>query len=230
MRIHALTTGTTRVKHAFLFAKTGIRRQLDLFMPGPWSDPLPIHCWAIEHEDRVILVDTGEVSSARNIPFARFDISPERELPGALEKAGLSSPDVGTVVLTHMHADHMDGAVHVRGPVLVHDRELEFAHSFQSRFFQRVLRQPLPTGVDFQPIASTAAHSVSSPRAGRSQRTAASSPSGRPAIPPGTSRSSASTTRGATSCWPETRPTHWSNFTPDVPTRSRQSRRSRSRR
>ena len=153
MRIHALTTGTTRVKHAFLFAKTGVRRQLDLFMPGPWSDPLPIHCWAIEHEDRVILVDTGEVSSARNIPFARFDIPPEQELPGALEKAGLSPPDVGTVVLTHMHADHMDGAVHVRGPVLVHDRELELAHSFQSRFFQRVLRQPLPTGVDFQPIS-----------------------------------------------------------------------------
>jgi N-acyl homoserine lactone hydrolase len=152
MRIHALTTGTTRVKHAFLYAKTGIRRQLDLFLPGPWSDPLPIHCWAVEHGDRLVLVDTGETSSAHDIPFARFDVTPDRELPGVLEKAGLSLADVDTVVLTHLHADHMDGAVHLRGPVLVHERELAFARTFQSRFFQRVLRQPLPAGVEFRSI------------------------------------------------------------------------------
>jgi glyoxylase-like metal-dependent hydrolase (beta-lactamase superfamily II) len=150
MRIHALTTGTARVKHAFLYAKTGLRRQLDLFLPGPWSDPLPIHCWAIEHGDRLIVVDTGETSSAHDIPFARFDVAPDQELPAALEKAGLALADVDTVVLTHLHADHMDGAVHVRGPVLVHERELAFARSLQSRFFQRVLRQPLPAGVDFR--------------------------------------------------------------------------------
>ena len=59
MRIHALTTGTVRLKDAFLHAKTGPRRQLDLFLPGP-SEPVPIHCWAIEHDGRLILVDTGE--------------------------------------------------------------------------------------------------------------------------------------------------------------------------
>ena len=50
MKIHALTTGAVRVKHSFLFPRTGPRRQLDLFLPGAFSDPLPIHCWAIEHE------------------------------------------------------------------------------------------------------------------------------------------------------------------------------------
>jgi hypothetical protein len=35
MRIHALTTGTVRVKHSFLFPSSGARRQLDLFLPGP---------------------------------------------------------------------------------------------------------------------------------------------------------------------------------------------------
>ena len=60
MRIHALTTGATRVKHSFLFPRSGPRRQLDLFLPGPFSDPLPIHCWAIEHEGVLRLVDTGE--------------------------------------------------------------------------------------------------------------------------------------------------------------------------
>jgi N-acyl homoserine lactone hydrolase len=94
MRIHALTTGTARVKHAFLYAKTGLRRQLDLFLPGAWTSPLPIHCWAIEHDDRLMLVDTGETASARNVPFARFDVTPEQELPSALEKVGLALADV----------------------------------------------------------------------------------------------------------------------------------------
>ena len=39
MRIHTLTTGTARLKHAFLFASTGLRRQLDLFLPGPLVGP-----------------------------------------------------------------------------------------------------------------------------------------------------------------------------------------------
>jgi N-acyl homoserine lactone hydrolase len=153
MRIHALTTGTVRLKHAFLHAKTGPRRQLDLFLPGPWSEPLPIHCWAIEQDGRLILVDAGETANARDIPFCRFDVSREHELPRALEKEGLALADVDTVVLTHLHGDHVDGAVHVRGPVLVHEPELAFAHSFRSRFFQRVLRQPLPAGVEYQPFA-----------------------------------------------------------------------------
>jgi glyoxylase-like metal-dependent hydrolase (beta-lactamase superfamily II) len=43
--------------------------------------------------------------------------------------------------------------VHLRQPVLVHDVELTFSHALSSRFFQRVLRQPIPTGVEFTPIA-----------------------------------------------------------------------------
>jgi hypothetical protein len=52
MKIHALTTGTVSVKHSFLFPRHGARRQLDLFLPGGFSEPLPIHCWAIEHARR----------------------------------------------------------------------------------------------------------------------------------------------------------------------------------
>lgn len=153
MKIHALSTGTVRVKQSFLFAKTGPRRQLDPLLPGPWSDPLPIHLWVIEHGDRLILVDTGETAAARNIPFARFDVTPEQELPGAFAAAGLALEDVDTTVVTHMHGDHVDGAVHVTGPVLVHDRELAFSKSLQSRAAQWALRQPIPDGVDFRAIS-----------------------------------------------------------------------------
>jgi glyoxylase-like metal-dependent hydrolase (beta-lactamase superfamily II) len=155
MDIHALSTGTVRLKHSFLFAGTGVRRQLDLFLPGEWSGPVPIHAWAIEHDGQLILVDTGETAEVRDIPFARFDVAPDQELPAALAAVGLNLVDVDQVVVTHMHGDHVDGAVHVRGPVLAHDEEIKFQRSPSSRMFQKMLRQPIPAGVDFQPLALT---------------------------------------------------------------------------
>jgi len=50
MKIHALTTGKVRVKRSFLYPGHGPRRQLNLFLPGPWAESLPIHFWAIEHD------------------------------------------------------------------------------------------------------------------------------------------------------------------------------------
>ena len=44
MKIHAIQTGAVRLKHGFLFPRDGARRQLDLFLPGPFlgadADPL----------------------------------------------------------------------------------------------------------------------------------------------------------------------------------------------
>jgi N-acyl homoserine lactone hydrolase len=153
MRIHALTTGTVRLKHAFLFPRPGPRRQLDLFLPGPWSEPVPIHCWAIEHAGRLLLVDSGESAAARNNPFARFDVAREQELPAAMTAAGLSLDDISEVVLTHHHGDHVDGLVHTRAPARIHDAELRFLATAFPRVMRRVLRQPLPAGFAPQPFA-----------------------------------------------------------------------------
>ena len=95
-------------------------------MPGPFSDPLPIHCWAIEHEGTLRLVDTGETAAARNVPFARPEVTREHELPAAMAAAGLNVDDVSEVVITHAHGDHIDGLVHVRGRVLINETELRF--------------------------------------------------------------------------------------------------------
>lgn len=146
MKIHALQTGSVRVKHSFLFPGAGMRRQLDLFIPGAWSEPLPIHCWAIEHEGALRLVDTGETAAARNVPFARMEVSPEQELPAAMAAAGLRLDDVSEVILTHAHGDHIDGLVHVRARVLGNELELGYVASPFSTVMRRVLRQPLPSG------------------------------------------------------------------------------------
>jgi N-acyl homoserine lactone hydrolase len=158
MRIHALTTGAVRLKRAFLFASRGPRRQLDLFLPGPWSDPMPIHCWAIEHDGRLLLVDSGESATVRNIPFARFEVTREQELPGALAAAGLSLQDVSEVVLTHHHGDHVDGLGHVRARVRINDAELRFLATAFPRLMRRVLRQPLPAGFAPEPFALDSGH------------------------------------------------------------------------
>jgi N-acyl homoserine lactone hydrolase len=152
VKIHALNTGTVRLKRAFLHARSGPRRRLDLLLPGPWLGPYPIHCWAVEHAGQVTLVDTGETAAVNDVPFARFEVTSAQELPHALAVAGLTSADVSTAVLTHMHVDHMDGSVHLQGPVLVGDEELAFSRSLGARLTQRLLRQPAPARVDFRPL------------------------------------------------------------------------------
>lgn len=152
MEIHALTTGTVRLKQAFLYPREGVRRQLDLFLPGSWSEPVPIHCWAIRHEGRLLLVDTGESSRVRDIAFARFDVSTAAELPGALSAAGLSIGEVAEVVLTHHHGDHVDGLPHVSAPVRMSATEIDFTNALFSRVMRRVLRQPLPPGFAPEPM------------------------------------------------------------------------------
>jgi glyoxylase-like metal-dependent hydrolase (beta-lactamase superfamily II) len=150
VKINALSTGTVRVKHSFLFARSGPTRQVRLFLPGEFSEPLPIHVWVVEHAGRRILVDTGETAVVHDVPFARFAVGTEDELPAALASIGLTAQDIDEVVLTHMHGDHMDGAVHVHRPALVHATEYEFSQTPGSRFWQKVFRQPIPTRIEFQ--------------------------------------------------------------------------------
>jgi N-acyl homoserine lactone hydrolase len=152
MKIHCLITGTVRVKRSFLVPASGLRRQLNLFLPDTWSEPLPIHCWAIEHDGVLRLVDTGETATARNVPFARFQVTTDQELPGALAASGLHLQDVSEVILTHAHGDHMDGLVHLQGRARLSDTELRYTGGAFSRVMRRVMRQPLPAGFDPQPF------------------------------------------------------------------------------
>jgi glyoxylase-like metal-dependent hydrolase (beta-lactamase superfamily II) len=114
---------------------------------------LPIHCWAIEHDGRLLLLDSGETATARNVPFARFEVARAQELPAAMAAAGLSLDDVSQVVLTHHHGDHVDGLVHVRAPVRINQAELAFLTTPFPRAMRRFLRQPLPAGFAPEPFA-----------------------------------------------------------------------------
>jgi hypothetical protein len=82
-----------------------------------------------------------------------MEVTREQELPAAMAAAGLELDDVSDVVLTHTHGDHMDGLVHIRGRVMIHEKELEFLASPMARVMRRVLRQPLPPGFAPEPFA-----------------------------------------------------------------------------
>jgi glyoxylase-like metal-dependent hydrolase (beta-lactamase superfamily II) len=89
-----------------------------------WTDWVPIHAWLIEHPEGNILVDTGETAKIANPgylprwhPFFRlaasFQVDAEDELGPQLNKAGIGSEEIRTVVLTHLHTDHAGGLAHV---------------------------------------------------------------------------------------------------------------------
>ena len=154
LTIKPLMTGTVRIKLAMQRGQgTGLRRRAGLFRPGPLTGPLPIHAWAIEHPDGLILVDTGESSTAHDTAFAKFAVRREDELDHALRRAGHGPGDVAKVVLTHLHGDHVDGVPHAAGAtILASEDELRFANSVGARLTRRVVRQPLPPGFDPSPL------------------------------------------------------------------------------
>jgi glyoxylase-like metal-dependent hydrolase (beta-lactamase superfamily II) len=78
---------------------------------GSWQ--LAFRCFALRRDDgSVVLVDAG-VGSAGS-PAGSWAPVPGH-LPGALSAAGIAVDDVDTVVLTHLHADHVGWVVGAEG-------------------------------------------------------------------------------------------------------------------
>ncbi|MCW2984263.1 MAG: beta-lactamase [Conexibacter sp.] len=153
--IHPLTTGHVRIHEDMARGKgTGLRRRARILRKGPMTEERPIHAWLLGHPEGWILVDSGETHAARDATFAQFLVAREQELDHALRGAGVEPGKVGTVVLTHIHGDHVDGLVHVPdAKVVAGAEEVRIAAGLAGRATRLLTRQPLPPGFAPRPLA-----------------------------------------------------------------------------
>jgi glyoxylase-like metal-dependent hydrolase (beta-lactamase superfamily II) len=124
LRLHAFQTGWVRVKarHRVLSGPAALRLPA-ILLDSAWTPWLPILCYAIEHPEGVILVDTGETARAMESAYfacsrgdaffygrnLRFVVRPQEEIGAQLRGVGLEPERVRWVAMTHLHSDHMGG-------------------------------------------------------------------------------------------------------------------------
>jgi glyoxylase-like metal-dependent hydrolase (beta-lactamase superfamily II) len=126
-KVHAICTGLVQVRPPQMESRgNALTRVVNILTDPEWSGWLPIYVWLIEHEEGLILVDTGETARVhergyhpRWHPFYRrassFSVHPDEELGPQLRARGINPRDVRQVVLTHLHTDHAGGLQHVSG-------------------------------------------------------------------------------------------------------------------
>jgi len=97
------------------------RRRLAIFLDRQWTPLLPIYTDLIEHDEGLILVDSGEsaCSSARGwfpswSPFFKLaldiHVESEDQIGPRLRSMGIDPrKDLRMLVLSHLHHDHADG-------------------------------------------------------------------------------------------------------------------------
>lgn len=142
-KIHAISTGTVSVKKRFKHAKGGSTlSKINFILDKEFTEPLPIWVWVIEHPEGIFLVDTGENANVNdegyfkregmilnwiNTTQFKFQVEQAEEIGVQLTKLNLSPADVGTVVLTHLHLDHIDGLKYFKNSKIIVN-EFEWKH------------------------------------------------------------------------------------------------------
>lgn len=125
MELFVIQTGWVSVKEAHLeYGGIDTMRLPAILASSSWTDWLPITAYVIDHPEGLIAVDTGETSrivtdrgytSCDRITgyFYRnnlaFNLSQEDEIAPQLFKVGIDANAIKTVVMTHLHSDHMGG-------------------------------------------------------------------------------------------------------------------------
>lgn len=147
MKIHTIQTGTVEIKKNQEVGKgAGVQRLVNLLFGKEWVKPaVPIYAWIIEHDEGVIVVDTGETARTSESGYfplwhpyynlaVRFHVKPEEEIGNQLKQKGIQAKDVTKVILTHLHTDHAGGLHHFpESKIYVHMPEYQRTRGFQGR-------------------------------------------------------------------------------------------------
>jgi 4-pyridoxolactonase len=117
----------------------------------------PVYSVLVEHEDALILFDTGYDLDHVNevLPFELPEQTPEQTIPAQLAMCGFVPQDVDIVVNSHFHFDHVGGNKYLtNATTLVHKEELR--HAKVPEPFERLGYSDLSfdyPGATFKPVS-----------------------------------------------------------------------------
>jgi len=131
MKVYPLHVGDTKIGVGQFYYKgaKGVnadKEWLRFFTTGKVQNIIaPIHAYLIEHpKEGLILVDTGinryqahehkeYYKKSRALSFVlgedEYILPPEQELPAQIERLGYKCEDIKTIIMTHLHEDHVGG-------------------------------------------------------------------------------------------------------------------------
>ena len=118
--IYPIQTGTVRVKQFQLTGSSNnLTRFYQLVFTQKWGEWMPVYSWLIKLADQLILVDTGETAKIYEKGYlpegglyhkaVQTKIKKEEEIPAQIKVLGFELQDIKTVILTHLHGDHIGG-------------------------------------------------------------------------------------------------------------------------
>jgi len=142
VKVHLISTGAVSVKTKFRDAtKTGIWAMIDFILAKNFTEWMPIWVMVIEHPEGIFVIDTGENANVNDPGYFRssgifanwfdttqfkFTVKRDEEIGPQLEELNIKTDHVKTVVLTHLHLDHIDGLKYFPGTkVMVNKYEWE---------------------------------------------------------------------------------------------------------
>jgi glyoxylase-like metal-dependent hydrolase (beta-lactamase superfamily II) len=125
MKLHVIETGFFKLDGGAMF---GVVPKVIWQKTNPADEnnlcTWAMRCLLIEDEDRLILVDTGIGDKQDPKFFSHYYLHGRDSLKSSIEKVGFSFDDITDVFLTHLHFDHVGGAVSKLGAVSKVNEEL----------------------------------------------------------------------------------------------------------
>jgi len=125
VKVHLVSTGAVSVKTKFRDAtKTGMLAMLDFMLDKKFTEWMPIWVMIIEHPEGIFVIDTGENANVNDKGYFKssgvfanwfdttqfkFLVEPKEEIGPQLQQLNIDINNVKTVILTHLHLDHIDG-------------------------------------------------------------------------------------------------------------------------
>ncbi len=112
MKFHTIETGKFKLDGGAMFGVVP-KKMWNKLNPADENNMCTwaLRCLLVEHEDRVILVDTG-MGDKQNDKFrSHFQPHGNSDLLLSLKNKGFYPEDITDVIITHLHFDHVGGAV-----------------------------------------------------------------------------------------------------------------------